>query len=80
MGFIALIRLLALALAAWLIWRFILQRRKPLPKSKTADEVLETKMVKCAVCDTHIPRADALSANERWYCSEEHRDQDLDQT
>lgn len=79
MGFIALIRLLALALAGWLVWRFILKRRNARPISPNKD-TQETTMVKCAVCDTHLPRGEALADQGRWYCSEAHRDQDKEQT
>jgi uncharacterized protein len=52
-----------------LIARFLLrQRRLARPTRVTGGD-----MVRCAHCGLHVPAAEALSADGRWYCCEAHR-------
>jgi uncharacterized protein len=67
-----LIRLIAVAVIFWLIYRLILtllnktRRPEPPPRDGT--------MVRCEQCDLHIPQEQALIKDGKTYCSEEHRD------
>ena len=70
-----LIRLIALAVLFWLLYRLILTllskarqptRREPPP--------LDGTMVRCAQCGLHIPQDQALVKDDKYYCCEEHRD------
>ena len=49
-----------LALVVYLVWR-LLQKVARLP------------MVSCATCGLHVPREEALTQDERYFCCEEHR-------
>lgn len=41
------------------------QTKKKLPES--------TPMVRCEQCGVHLPRQDAISADGKYYCNDEHR-------
>jgi len=71
MGFIGLIRLIALAAAVWLVWRYVARRNT----ARTVEPRIDQKVVACAICGTHVPEADALSDNGESYCSSEHLEQ-----
>lgn len=76
MGFITLIRITALALVVWFAWRFISKRRlENKRKAKEDNKPLDAAMVKCHICNTHVPKSDALQHDGQWYCSKAHRDQ-----
>ncbi len=70
MGFIVLIRLVAVALGIWLLLRFV--RNKNLPKKQNTDSLENAKMVRCHYCDTHVPSSEAIQDGDHWYCSIEH--------
>jgi len=66
---------LVLALALYFLWR-VLQANKA--KRSGASSPKSTPraalaMVSCASCGLHLPRPDALTEGDRFYCSEEHR-------
>jgi uncharacterized protein len=64
--------LLGLLLALVGIWRQ--QRRSNAPTHTRRTATAET--VACAVCQVHVPRAEALlGRNTAFYCSEAHRQQ-----
>jgi uncharacterized protein len=64
---------LLLALAAYMAWQWF--KRSGAGSGATARPRVEPPqaMVPCARCGLHLPRADALPADERFFCSEEHR-------
>lgn len=74
MGFIGLLRLLAVLFCIWLIWRFV--RKKTLGAGQSTTQSSGGSMVACDICGTHVPKENAIAENDRWYCSAEHRDQD----
>ncbi len=45
--------------------------RPPRPPSAEADE--NNKMVRCAHCGVHAPRAESIAEGGQFFCSEEHR-------
>ena len=73
MGFIGLVRVLILILALWLVYRFIFHR-KPKQLQHDASKSGDPAMVKCAQCETHLPRDDATAGEDGlWFCSPDHR-------
>jgi len=67
-----LLILIAFAALAWWLWRRITRPRRQSATPPTPAE----PMVRCAHCGLHLPRKEALAEDERWYCSEAHRDAD----
>lgn len=80
----------AIGLAAWLAWRFVVlsQRRSarsarpdaPPAAEGTDGEARDAAptpelMMQCAVCGVHLPGSEARFAGGRVYCSDAHRDQ-----
>ncbi len=66
---------LLLAVAAWLGWRLWrgqarLNHRDSAPASR-GDEVL----VECRMCGVRLPKSEALSQNEVYFCCAQHRDE-----
>lgn len=70
MGFIGLIRLIALALAVWLVWRFV--SRRNVKSADSTHNTLDQKVVQCVVCGTHVPESEALSRDGDSFCCQEH--------
>ena len=68
----ALIRLLLIALAIWLFIYFV---RRYLAEKKVSRQNNKAvgQMVRCAYCQLHIPRSEALQDGDDFYCSDEHR-------
>lgn len=63
-------KLLLLLLAVWLIIAIVKrQRNQPRPRPP---EVKSANMVRCAVCDIHIPDSEAISSKGLYYCCEAH--------
>lgn len=58
---------------AWWFWRRATRPQRPAEQSR--DEQAEP-MVRCAQCGVHVPRAQALQNEQRWYCSQAHLQQD----
>lgn len=63
-----------LGLAVYALWRWFSikqrarERARPQARSPTGE-----LMVSCDVCRLNVPQSEALSANGRWYCCDEHR-------
>ena len=68
-----LIRLIVIALIIYLVAR-IIKGWAANKNSKTSNKAQETKMVRCEVCQLHIPEDEALQKNGHFYCSQEHLD------
>ena len=72
---------LVLALVLAVVWLFRASRkstRKSAGQSKRPVEkpvTMVLDMVRCAQCDTHLPKADAIVGKHALYCSAEHRQQ-----
>jgi len=76
------ILVIAVVVIAFYIWRSNRERQEdnaserqaPRPKAPHGPAVAgPQEMVRCAVCDLHLPRADAHAGRVGLYCSEEHR-------
>ncbi|MDH5785901.1 MAG: PP0621 family protein [Chromatiales bacterium] len=70
-----LIRLIALALLFWLLYRLILNLLSKVRRSSASQsqEPAQEKMVRCERCDLHIPYRDAVEKNGRYFCCIEHQ-------
>lgn len=68
-----LLILIALFSLAWWLWR-----RFSRPKNTTSktQPPREQPMVRCAHCGVHVPQAEALAHDNRWYCCRDHLEQD----
>jgi hypothetical protein len=44
------------------------------PRAEEPSEPSREAMVACEHCGVNLPQGDALFADERWYCSDAHRD------
>jgi uncharacterized protein len=44
------------------------------PRAGEPSEPSRESMVACEHCGVNLPQGDALFADERWYCSDAHRD------
>ena len=44
------------------------------PRAGEPSEPSREAMVACEHCGVNLPQGDALFADERWYCSDAHRD------
>lgn len=57
----------AIALVYWLLRRF---RQPP---SDAQDSSQTEDMVSCEHCGLNLPKSEALSSGDKYYCCEEHR-------
>lgn len=56
-----------------LVMKLAAKKRVP-PPDKGPKEVED--MVRCRVCGVNLPRSEAILSQGRFYCSQEHRNQD----
>jgi uncharacterized protein len=66
-----LIILAAIGMAVYLLRRALGRGKKPGAPSGSGT----ARMVACAHCGTHVPESEAVRADGRTYCCEEHRRQ-----
>ena len=71
MGLFRLLFWVTIIFAAIWIWRRFISQ----PKRTRAAEDAAAPMVRCAHCGVHIPKAQALSQDQQWYCSQAHLEQ-----
>lgn len=81
-----LFRLLTFILIAFVAWRMIKNYRSAVAKRdnnlEKAKIFVREKMVKCEVCDIHLPKEDAIAGDtsendsevEYWFCTPEHKE------
>lgn len=68
-------RLIFLALLVWLIIHFVkhyLRQQQDKTHAEPQTHEHAESMVKCALCDIHLPRSEAYQHNNRYYCSQAH--------
>jgi len=65
--------LIAIGLLLYIIISNYLRRQKVM---KSQDTPSAEKMVKCKYCGLHILEQEALTANNNFYCSQEHLEAD----
>lgn len=71
-----LIRLIVIALIIYLVIQIF--KRWAANKNSTLSTSKETKMVRCKVCQLHIPENEALQRAGNFYCSQEHLEEKQD--
>lgn len=65
-----------LALAAYVGWQWMRRsavRDRRGAEARSRPDSAPQLMVSCAVCGLHLPRQEALTAGDRFYCCDEHR-------
>lgn len=69
-----IIRLVVFILVFWAGWRLwkIWQDQQALPNQPKQTD--HESMVRCAHCGVHLPKSQALTQGDEYYCSEAHRD------
>ena len=70
-GIRVLIYLLGIGLLVWILIRLAKAPRVEKKPTKQVDD-----MVRCAHCGTFVPRHEAISEEDRYYCCSQHRDED----
>ena len=63
-----LVLIVIVVAAVWLLKRAL----APKPGEVVRKPPIDGDLVSCARCGVHLPRAEARTAGERLYCSEEH--------
>jgi len=66
----AIIRLLLVIVAIWLVYHFIY--RAVISSGKNNKLKKPAKMVRCPFCEVYITESDAYSCDDKFYCSYEH--------
>ena len=77
-----LIRLIFLAVLAWLGFRLVRQfmasnglpPAQPGANRPASGAAEPERMQRCAHCDTHLPAGESTQSRGRYFCSEAHRD------
>jgi len=72
-GIRILIYLLGIALVIWILLRLARGQRQRVEKKPTRQV---NDMVRCEHCGTFVPRHEAISEDEHYYCCNQHRDED----
>lgn len=65
--------IILIAAVVWL-WRRHTRPRGDRRAAPRPDEA--PRMVRCAHCQVHLPQAQALQQDGKWYCSQAHLEQD----
>ena len=68
---VSLIKLVLVMLLGWIGFTLFKKIINPTEGNKVSSDSGQ-KMVACAVCDTHIPKSEAIIKNGKTYCSKEH--------
>lgn len=64
-----LLLLILVILAVWMLAKGSRRKGAGEPSSETSPE----KMVRCGHCGLYLPQSEAVSAGDRYFCSDEHR-------
>ena len=69
-----LIRIIAIALVIWLIYRALRNQAEKLQRREQKTRPRVANVVKCEFCGVHVPETEAVKSHGRLFCSPEHRD------
>lgn len=69
-----LIRILVIALIVYLVIQIFKRWAANKQSASPSYSEKEKQMVKCEVCQLHIPQSDAIEKNGHFFCSQEHLD------
>lgn len=73
-----LIRLIVIALIIYLLIQIVKRWVSNKNSQATAQQKIESNMVRCKVCQLHIPENEALQRDGDFYCSQAHLDENQD--
>jgi uncharacterized protein len=62
-----------LGLALYAAWRWWSVKQRTRARRSASGKITDETMVPCDVCGLNVPQSEAVAANGRWYCSDEHR-------
>ncbi|WP_106475593.1 PP0621 family protein [Phytohalomonas tamaricis] len=72
-----LVRLIIFAILIWFglkLYRRYKLKQETLKRQKAAHELRDGGvMVRCAYCQVHLPKNEALTNDTQWFCCEPHR-------
>ena len=63
-------KLLLFLIVAWLVFTLLKRQRTSMADTPSPEKTDD--MVACALCAVHIPKAEAISSQDQFYCSEAH--------
>jgi uncharacterized protein len=69
-----LIRIIAIALVIWLIYRALRNQAEKIQRRERKTRPRVANVVKCDLCGVHVPEAEAVKSHGRVFCSQQHRD------
>ena len=74
MGLIRLLFWLAIGYFVWLNVKSYL-RKQEIRNANAArkQQQIAERIVKCEQCGLHLPEPEAFTADDRWFCTEDHR-------
>ena len=73
-----LIRIIVIALIIYLVLQIFKRWAANKNSTSSSHQNIENKMVKCKVCQLHIPENEALQKDGDFFCSQEHLDSKQD--
>lgn len=79
MGLFRLLFFVALIITAFWLWRRFIRPALTAQKQhqkQTPPPSEPRPMVRCAYCQTHVPKTQAIQDGDRWFCSQAHLEQD----
>jgi len=68
-----LIKLILLALGAWVIYRIFKSYGRRIKAEDAPKPEAGEDMVRCAHCGVHLPRSESIVSHGESFCSNEHR-------
>ena len=68
-----LIKLILLALAAWVVYRLVKSYGRGIKQEDAPKNANGEDMVCCAHCGVHLPRSESIVSNGESFCTNEHR-------
>ena len=75
--YMGLIRLLTYLAIGYFLWQMVKNylRKQELRSAAEARRKPQApaRIVKCEQCGVHLPEPEACAADDRWFCSDEHR-------
>jgi hypothetical protein len=80
MGLIRFVFFLLIAGTVWFMVKNYLrktslreQQLRGRRKAGNSEQLAGGRIVRCTVCDVHLPEQDALRAGDTWFCSQAHK-------
>ena len=72
-----ILRAIAIFIVIWLLIRMLrnYSNRARVSTSRKSSDNLDT-MIQCTNCGLHVPKKEAIKKGGRYYCSQQHADED----